>query len=352
MMEMTKKNVFRMISAFLICLCVVLCLKTADAQAASKKMATESSGKYTYYSIQGTIWRMDTGSGKSEEIRTIEGTNCISDISYYKGYLYFTADNYYYSNGGDGSEAYICRMKTNGEDFDRLGCGMAARIYNGKIYYLYGTIEMYGTTPSTEIKGIARMNLNGDSKKKLVTGKARYTAFEIVKNRIYYTASNSNGAAKYLYRVNMSGKKSKTLVSSDVRQLLSDGTNIYYATAKELHRIAGSSGKDKHLLNLAWKRNIYPSSVISCTSILEVKSGVIYFLDYYSGYKLRKYTISKNKITNMKTFQTSVTDMVVGKGKYAVIRRKISGSSKYTEAVGRIKTTGKNYKDLKKYYGP
>jgi hypothetical protein len=38
-------------------------LKSVDIQAASPKMATECNGKYIYYSVEGTIYRMDTNKG-------------------------------------------------------------------------------------------------------------------------------------------------------------------------------------------------------------------------------------------------------------------------------------------------
>lgn len=338
-----KRNLIHATAFFLICLCAVFCLKSIDTQAATKKMSTESNGKYTYYSVQGTIYRMDTNTGKTKKIKTIANTNWISDISYYKGYLYFTADYYYYSQGTDGSEAYICRIKTNGKGFKKLGCGRSARIYNGKIYYLRGTIKMYGVCPSTHIKEIARMNLSGGSKKNLLTEKSAYSSFEIVKDRIYYVSAGC------LYRATISGKSSTVLVSSGVNQLLSDGTNIYYTTTRELHRIEGSSGTDNKLMNLAYRRT--SSSIFCCTNILEVKNGIIYFVDNNNGYKLRKYNLSANKITDLKKFSSNVSALVVGKGKYAVIRRGIT-DSKYTEAVGRIKTTGKSYKTLKKYFKP
>ena len=345
---MKKKNVFRIAAAFLVCMCAVFCLKSADVQAAAK-MATESNGKYLYYPVQGTIYKMDTSTGKTKKIKSIPKTNWVRDISYYKGYLYFTIDEYYYSAGTDGSKKYVCRMKSNGSGFKKLGCGCSAKIYNGKIYYVRGVVEKKSYVPITQCKGIARMSLTGKSKKTLVSGDG-YSTPMIANNRIYYR--QNPGSSTYLYSVNMSGGDKKRL-ASDVRGLLSDGSDIYYTIAKEIHKISGKNGTDTCLFQLAYRKSGWGSYITNLSTPLVVKDGVVYYFNMLSGnYALKKYTESTNTITTMKSIDGIVSDLYVGKGKYAVIRRSISGSNRYTEAVGRIKTDGKSYKVLKKYFRP
>lgn len=337
-----------MAAAFLICLCAVFCLKSTDVQAATK-MATESYGKYMYYPVQGTIYRMDTTTGKTKKIKSISKTNWVRDISYYKGYLYFTVDYYYYTTGTDGSKTYVCRMKTNGSGFKKLGCGSSAKIYNGKIYYVRGEIKKENYAPITQCKGIARMNLDGKSKKTLISGNRYYDPM-IVNNRIYYRHNPSSSV--YLYSANISGGDRKCL-ASDVRELLSDGSNIYYTIAKEMHKISGSSGEDTYLFQLAYRKSGWGSYISNLSIPLAVKDGAVYYFNMYNGsYQLKKYTESTNTIKTLKSIDGILSDVYIGKGNYMIIRRSISGSNKYSEAVGRIKTDGKSYTTLKKYFRP
>jgi hypothetical protein len=310
-----------------------------NVQAATKKMATESNGKYLYYSVYNTIYRMDTNTGKSKKIKTVPKIFTISDISYYNGYLYFESE--YYEGTDGGSKPYICRIKTNGTSFKKLGCGKSPKIYNSKIYYIRGSMGTVYGEPEMTCLGIARMKLNGDSKKTLLKSDT-INAFQIVKNRIYYIDDD------WLLSMNMSGNDGKYFLSG-VCQLLSDGTHIYYTTSTNLYQLTRSDKSANELLKLSYKETGY--NIETYTTILAVKNGNIYLSNSssYNKSTLKKYNISKKKMTKLKTFKSYIYSMYVGKGSYALIHKSISGSTRYTDVIGRIKTNGKNYKDLQKF---
>lgn len=346
---MNKKSLIKIMAAFVFSICMMVCLSSVDTQAATKKMATESNGKYLYYSVQGTIYRMDTNTGKTKQIKKIAKTNWVTDITYHNGYLYFTVDYYYYVKGTDSSIKYVCRMKTNGTGFKKLCCGYGAKIYNGKIYFIRGENSNDGYADYTKTVGISRMKTNGSGKTNLITDASYYDDLQVVNDKLYYRAVYSSG--NHLYSANLSGNNRTQLSSAIISQLLSDGSNIYYATTKELHKITAKSGTDTLIANLPYRRTTY--SIFGCANILEVKGGYVYYGDYSNSkrVKLVKVNISKKTKKSIKSFSSFVGDMYIGKGKYAIIRRSIY-EQKYSEAIGRITTSGKNYKTLKKYFRP
>ena len=166
---------------------------------AAETAATSSNGYYMYFSVDNTIYRMHTKTGSVKKIRQISEVAYVDDISYYKGYLYFTGNTY---SGSDGMELYICRVKKNGKSFQKLGDGYGCRIYGGKIYYTRGmNVDEYGS-PQTKTIGIARMKLNGKSKTSLLSvheEDAGILGMEIAGGKIYYVergkASKNSTAA-------------------------------------------------------------------------------------------------------------------------------------------------------------
>jgi tricorn protease-like protein len=206
-----RRKLIGAVGIFLLCLCASFSLKSVDSQAAVK-VATSSNGKYMYYSVQGTIYRIDTNTGKTKKIVKIKNTNWITNISYYKGYLYFTADYYYYMEGTDGTKPYVCRVKTNGKGFKKLAKGTTPVVYNGKIYYesMTFTKNSYDVSDA-KTQGFQRMNLDGSKKKRLISGNSYYGSMTVVNNRIYYITGNTR--CDQLYSANLDGTDQKYITS-------------------------------------------------------------------------------------------------------------------------------------------
>ena len=68
-------------------------------------------GDYSYYAVYGTIYRVNNQTGKNTKIKALKDAFELFDLTYYKGYLYFTEDLYY---GTEMEKNQICRMQADG----------------------------------------------------------------------------------------------------------------------------------------------------------------------------------------------------------------------------------------------
>lgn len=345
---MKRTKLFKQTALFLFALCAVFCLQAATAHAATAKMATAENGKSVYYPVQGTIYRMNTKTGKTKKIKEIANTNWVRDISYYKGYLYFTVDYFYYLKGTDGTQTYICRMKKDGTEFKKLAVGDSSCIYKGKLYYRSGKLSQDASGVfSTDCIGISRMTLTGKSKKRLVSG--NINSLYIVGGKLYYTTATPGSTSASLYCVSTSGK-SKKLLRSGVESMVSDGSSIYYCLSKEVRRINGANRKDSRLFGTDWITSQYEAGVICRTNLLSARNGVVYFTN--NSTTLKKYTVKTKKTATLKTGRY-FSDLYVGSGNYAAARANTDDTDQqYSEGVARITKSGKKFKFLKKYFRP
>lgn len=309
---MKKRKVTICAIIFFVCLGTMSGLRLWEAQAAPKA-ATASNGKYVYYAIFNSIYRMDTNTGKNSVVAKHKlgiGVNAV----YYKGYVYC------YGGMQEGS-GYIMRVKAKGGKVKKLARGDYPIVYNNKIYYLNKGREIF------------RMGLNGKNKKKLIGRLSDGIApFEILNNRIFYEDKNC------LYSASLNGKNVRQISFENIYGMLrSDGKDIYYCTEDSVHRVIGKTEKDKELWNVP----------CNDSDILDIHDGVIYFTDSDHN-KLKKYVVSTGRTTGLKSFKKSywINGMWLGKGKYAAIEVWTS-SDRYL--IGRIKKNGKSYKVVKKY---
>lgn len=344
-----KKKIIFFAAIFFTCLGIVFGVKPMETQAAPKA-ATASNGKYIYYAAANAICRMDTNTGKTKTIAKLKNSGVsFGELVYHKGYIYFTS-----SSGlpETGTESYISRVKAKGGKVKRLAKGSCPVVYNKKIYYVTHNSDWSS-------KSVCRMSLGGKNKKKLISGASG--TFIVANNKIYYLAygnSTRNVDVRYndgydeddeydddgydddaycLYSASLSGKDIRQVNSEAVYELESDGKDVYYTTKSAAHRIAGKTGKDVVLPKMPFGENV---------SLLEARGGVVYF---NHNNKLKKYVVSKKKAVGLKSFKGSVWGMTVGKGKYAVIVRSNPSNSE-GDIVGKVKTNGKGYKTLAKYW--
>lgn len=200
----------------------------SNVQAATVSRNNPVNGDYSYYVVYGTIYRVNNQTGKDTKIKALKDAFELFDLTYYKGYLYFTEDLYY---GTEMEKNQICRMKADGSGYEVLGWGQSPTIYKDRIYYIKNKVvtDVYGS--STEAVGIAKMDLNGNNKKDINKmpndSSSYYRELTIVNGRIYYLDSKYNGK---LISTNMSGKDKKFYdgIDSYWSGLKVAGNKIYY----------------------------------------------------------------------------------------------------------------------------
>lgn len=332
-------------------------------QAAVKKMADNTNGKYLYYASDGTIYRLDTVSGKNKKIKTFTESHLVDNISYYKGYLYFYID--YYSANGDGWWApYICRIKTNGTGFQRLAFGYKPVIYDGKIYFMR-TKKIERT--NAKVVGIAKMSLTGKNIKRLISGS--YEGLRIINGKLYYTHHDSISDGDFLYQASLNGKNRKKIFHQSIGgdygvKLVSDNSHLYFATADALYRLSGSNGKIVKLTDMPYYF-LQGKGEVAEFELLSANKGNIYYCDKSVSGKdiLKVYKTAKKKKVSIWTCEHWIDNFQVGKGKYAVIDHAIDGEDIVDPksggtwtvadmATAKMTVSGKKYKVIQKYYVP
>ena len=305
---------------------------------AAETAATSSNGYYMYFSVDNTIYRMHTKTGSVKKIRQISEVAYVDDISYYKGYLYFTGNTY---SGSDGMELYICRVKKNGKSFQKLGDGYGCRIYGGKIYYTRGmNVDEYGS-PQTKTIGIARMKLNGKSKTSLLSvheEDAGILGMEIAGGKIYYVERGK--ASKPLYSCSLKGKNEADITYAN--SVKTDGKQIYYTTETSVYRYKNGTSE--------WICPVAQQSGESRTALLGARNGWVYLADHIYGgtpsfYRVKASTGAKKTLASY-----DAREMSIGKGKCLVVHRVIPFDGRYDYVCSRITTAGKMKKTIRKYY--
>ena len=330
--EMRKRTFTGVLTALLAAV-MVMAFTSVSAYAA-KKMATEAHGKYAYFAVQNSIYRLNTSSGSAKKIRTFDQMASIGKISYYKGYLYFSAN---LRAEDDGSDHRIYRVTKQGRKLKELAYGTHPRIYNGKLYYAAALNAGNEEVPESVIYGIARMSLTGKKRELLVEfPEERNWVFdlEVIGGRIYYEAENT------LYSVKTNGKGQ--IAHMEIREMLSDGNAVYFATEEKIGRFTVNTGIS-YLLN----RKLSEGGE-ALTWPLYVKGGYLYYLE--EGYeddedalwRIRLGTGKKKKLKEL-----CVTGIAAASGAYMAVRCAMEDG---LYVVARMKTTGKKYKRITSYY--
>lgn len=320
--------------------CLVICmLATAFPQpipAAVKTTADNTNGRYLYYSnlCCNTIYRLDTVSGKNKIIKTIDKISGVADISYYKGYLYFSAN--FYTEGDDNAWWYICRMKADGTKFKKLACGSNPMIYNQKIYYAKERREKdkYGEY-GTVLEGISVMSLTGKNMKKLI--KDAYLT-GVINGRLYYY---NNG---FLYQATLKGRNQKRIWALNTSWSYIDGKYLYFSSNGTTYRLNGSTEKKTKI-----------TGVPSDGRIVSVRKGDIYYVVDGAEKNILKVYKTASKKTISIWSNRWIHNYYTGKGKYGIVDCGVEGATGF-DSYGmnnhfvRLTVTGKKQKIVGRYY--
>ncbi len=339
----TAKKLF-VLSLFLM---IAACLPAISSQAATPKTAAPAyNGKWTYYAVENTIYKLDSQTGSAKKVKTISSTCYISDISYKSGYLYFTANDYM---GSDASENFICRMKTNGSGYKKLTRGYHPSVYNGRIYYiaLKHTKDKNGYE-SDQSLGIYSMKLNGDKKTVIKKG-SQYPSFLISKGNLYYKLSYSSKSI-YCYNIAKKTTAKVSAITFDLEQTDGNylaGKNYDNSSQNDILRVYNTSNGS--VQTVAASRILF---------VLAIKDNKVYYVNGagYPTYKYCCYNIKTKKTTVLSSTKRSYRDITLSKSGYCPVTVTLSteemkkSNYRYDIAAGRFKLNGTKLKLLRKYF--
>ena len=336
-------------------LCIVLAVMmllpvvpAVSAEAAAKTAAPAYNGKWTYYAVYNTIYKLNSETGTAKKVKEVKAAYDVSDISYYDGHLYFTA-NYY--GGSDSSEYYVCRMKEDGTSFEKFGRGCRPVVYDKKIYYLQVKHIYMGDGAYDDVKGIAVMSLTGKNSKLLVKNSAtNYMRWSmgVTAGKIYYSKYMASAEKYVVMAYDLKTKKTEKLFSSksDIQFVNADASYVYFSM----------DGIDRDSIGI-YEIETGKLSEKTYTGegyVLGGKNGIVYYSrsDTRSIYA---YDMKKNKVTTVMKNKYLVS-MIWSKSGYHVFQNFMTQEefekTGCDVAMVRMKLDGTGYKILKKFFVP
>lgn len=342
-----KKLVQRWLCIMLAVMMLLPVIQTLPAEAQTKAAAPAYQGKWTYYAVGDTIYKLDSKAGIAKKVKQIKNAFSIGDVSYYNGYVYFTT-NYY--QGTDGSECYVCRMKTDGSGYQKLSRGSSPVICNKQIYYMKLQHKMDGDMEYDDLTGIGRMSLNGKNSRLLVkkaNGQYMDWSLTAAGGKLFYvTWSETSTAALMSYNLK-TAKKEKVYQSSEGLSLAGGDQSYLYLC------FTGSDDTTLVVYDLNTGKQ-YKKSVDNDVTVAGGRNGVLYFSRYTTNatyaFHAKKGTVTtvlKNKRVQGMTFSKygyQVANVVLTQEQFE------ASGYRYDMAIARVKLNGTGYKTLKKYY--
>lgn len=336
-------------------LCIVLAvlmlfqmISVVPADAATKVAAPAYNGKWTYYAIDNTIYKLDSQSGVVKKVKQIKSAFEIMNISYYNKYLYFTV-NYYI--GTDGANCYVCRMKLNGSGYEKLARGNKPVIYGNKIYYMSLKHIKEEGQEYDDIIGIGSMSLAGREKKLLIKNNKKNNIswnLEVEAGKIFYVQSFDTSKKMCLmeYGIKSADKKKIFSYSGWMQIVSAEGDYVYLQMENNPEYVAG--------IYEIKTNKLYKKSLESQASVIGGKNGMIYYSSYETN-STYAYFAKENKTTTV-IENKRISEITFSKSGYQVVNVSLTQEEfeasgyRYDMAVARMKLNGKGFKILKKYY--
>lgn len=332
-MEIKKKNL-ALVFILILCIAVVTILSSLNVQAKSSMPEPSYNGKWTYYTVNNTIYKLNSETGKTSKVYKVK--NCdydaVSNVIYYKGRLYFQVTYSPSRVTTDPKYLTICSVKTNGKSFKKIfsKCNRLS-IYNGRLYFTkydsdYNGVGLYSAKCSGKsVKRIMKENSNNHLE--------GYT----FANGKLFCVNHRNGIYK-ITEYSLKNKKKKTIAKStqDIYGVSSDGNYIYYTANDKVYAYKVSNGKKYH------------AKVDG--SVFGGKNGKIYTSDYYSR-NLYQIDLIKNKRKFIKK-NVYMYAVVYSKSGYNIYINQLpyEGIAYYTAEIVRMKGNGKGFKSLEKFH--
>ena len=118
--------------------------QAAESNGYSSPSSSVKSGDYMYYSVYGSIYKVNVKTRKTSLVKSNQGGK-IYDLTIKDGWIYYTLDR---EGCGGSYDPYIYKVRTNGKDRKALKRGYSPVVYNDKIYYIKLKSESYGDRKS------------------------------------------------------------------------------------------------------------------------------------------------------------------------------------------------------------
>lgn len=243
MKKVSKK--FRTMIVFVFVLAICILLNTEMETKAAQKLVTCpgsacKSGKYIYYGsdLSGVgILRYDTSTGKKKKL--LKGN--LYDISIKENYIYVTCNQYV---GTSSVEEYIYRISKNGKSKKQLAVGCQPVIVGRYIYYKEAEIETHGGERFSVMTGyVCRMKLNGSKKERVFYNEDVRNLYSDG-NELYYNISGSdsvlyklNGQSVLKSKLNIIEEQDSSIPSTKIRRYRYESDN------NRLYRLDTKTGK-------------------------------------------------------------------------------------------------------------
>lgn len=352
------RNSKKIISFILSIVMVIGCIVFAEPQvteASTKKVATAYDGDWTYFSYTSTIYKINSKNGKVVKVKDLGFY--VEDITYYKGYLYFYAN---ISTTYNSSEDYICRMKENGSDYKKLSKGHTFQIYNDRIYYVKTkniVVDKYENLKRDIDISVSSMDLKGKNEKTIVKlSNATCENLVITDGKLYYALYLSSSNRYKLVEYNIGSKKRNNIKvvsskSGEIKLLGADSNYVYFLDeCKEEDEYGNTYGYDLYVYNTKSKK--YEIANCSINNVCAVQGTKVYYTYDESLYsfdiksendKLIKRNIDPRNIIFSKSGYNIYLNYMTSKQQEAC-------NYKYNFEICRMKSDGKGYKSLFKYF--
>ena len=326
-------------------LMIASALAVPASAASNATVEDNSTGNYSYVAMLNKIYRVNMKTRKYKKIKTFKGVTDIDYISCKKGWLYFSVNRY---KGSDKNCDSIYRMKTSGKSAKKLATGSHPIVMGSKIYYMPAVKHGKGGSAYTTGVGISRMSLSGKSKKRLMSS-TRISDIACASNRIRYTTyddiyvvnSLSTSGAALKGNIRWTGN-SPIIYSNTNKLLLAYPETTYLQTFTDgkstICKINGHGYlSSPRSIGFVGNYGFYRTSSINLKA--KKSSGTLYMFTAKKGAAGKKV----KHITN--GFPLEV--LAVNKGTIVFLQT-YKTTNKY--AVSIVRTSGKGYKMISKYY--
>lgn len=302
--------------------------EAAESNGYSSPSSSVKSGDYMYYSVYGSIYKVNVKTRKTSLVKSNQGGK-IYNLTIKDGWIYYTLDKV---GCGGCYDPYIYKVRTNGKDCKSLKRGYNPVVYNNKIYYLKLKGDPY---EYLNVIGIYRMSLSGNSDT-CIKKSSEISKFLVYKSNIYYTIPDYSYGNGYLKRTSLLGNSTKTIASgidSD-SDLKAYSDYIYFNANDSIYKIKTTSTTK--------------SKVKSSAKLEDLSNGYVYYTSSRKAYKMNLSTKATTRVTS----KTSIDNISVS-GNYMILTYyttitspdNMNNTHKYF-----CTTSGKNGKILKSYY--
>lgn len=297
-------------------------------------------GNYIYYSVCGTIYRVNVKTLKKETVAISESAAFFSSINVSNGWVYCTM--YTSPIATVAEDCYIYKIRTNGKDGQILAEGHSATAVNGWIYYIN---QKNVSDPYNIItNGIYKMNVNGYENTCIKKSREVYECV-LDDNKLYYSTGIFD---PNWYQMTLKGKSVEKIGKKGMNFHDIDKGYLYYSIYDE-----------KAKTNGLYKQKVggeKSTKILSCSTIIgsaNIENGWIYYQasnkDYSKDimYKIKTNGSNKKKLTSKSDI---INISINGNCIYYIAGSEANNKGIYKYTACLMTNNGKKNSVLKQYY--